>query len=298
MEKIPATTENIQRWALFLKKIRSHFDQKGYFEVTTPHLVTVGAFEGTLDPLKVSWNHGQAELHTSPEIEMKHLLSSVRLPLYQICQCFRDDLEGPHHSKEFTMLEFYRPEATYQDLIQEMKGLIGILSPSPLSIETYSIEEVFKRVLQISLPKCDTKEKLLFEIEKKALISVHPSDCWEDLFFRLMMERIEPSLNPNVPTVLYHYPVLVSPLSKAIPHSLYAERFEIYWKGMELCNGCTELSDTETLKLRAQKENALRLQQGKNPHPFSQTLSNATQKLGQMAGVAVGLDRLFRCIPI
>lgn len=296
MERIQNTPENIQRWAHFLKKIRQIFDSRGYFEVSTPHLVSAGAFEGAIDPLQVRWKGGGGELHTSPEIQMKEILAGARLPIYQICRCFRDDLEGPHHAREFTMLEFYRPESTYQEMMAEMAELLKNLGVIPLTIEKYSIDEIFKKNLGISLTQTNTRSKLAAEITKRNLIQFSESDTWEDLFFRLMVEHIEPGLNPAHPTFLYDYPTLVSPLSKEIPSSPFAARFEIYWKGMELCNGCTELNDPDTLRKRAEKENAQRRELGKKEHVFSETLLGATGKMGKMAGVAVGLERLFRCL--
>lgn len=227
---------------------------------------------------------------------MKEVLSQARLPLYQICQCFRDDLEGPQHSREFTMLEFYLPEADYQGVIDETTHLIQALSPATVKVKNYSIEEIFQNILGFSLARCETKEKLATEISKRRLVSFEENDSWEDLFFRLMLEKIEPRLEHAVPTVLHSYPTAVSPLSRGIPGTFYAERFEIYWKEMELCNGCTELADGGVLKERAARENAARKAQGKAPHPFSESFLEATERMGRMAGVAVGLDRLFRAL--
>jgi lysyl-tRNA synthetase class 2 len=294
MEPLKPTPDNIQRWAGFLKTIRHFFDSKGYYEVFTPNLVTVGAFESTIDPLQVSFRGGKGELHTSPEIEMKTVLAEARLPIYQICKCFRDDPDTPIHGREFTMLEFYEPETDYRTMIGLMKELIVAVNGGNVSFKEFSVKEIFHKRLGLNLSVLQTKELLGAEIKKLELVTLGANDSWEDMFFRLLIEKIEPNLDPVIPTILRDYPEQVSPLSKA--NGGIAERFEIYWKEMELCNGCTELNDEYELKRRYEAENRKREAEGRPVHPFSEALFQSTSKMQNMAGVAVGLDRLFRCL--
>src|SRR5436305_40370 len=81
----------IKHWAELLKATRRFFDTRGFYEVITPALVPAGAFEASLDPISAQFSLGKAQLHTSPEFEMKWLLSQTRLPIYQVCKVFRDD---------------------------------------------------------------------------------------------------------------------------------------------------------------------------------------------------------------
>ena len=116
----------VKKWAWLLKQVRAFLDERGLTEVSTSNLVQVGAFEASLDVLKVG-NFG--ELHTSPEIEMKRLLAETPVSIYQICKCYRDDPTNTGiHLKEFTMLEYYRVGADCRDLLRAFRDLM--LAPS------------------------------------------------------------------------------------------------------------------------------------------------------------------------
>lgn len=284
-----------EKWALFIKAIRSFFESKGFLEVSTPSLVPVGAFENALDCLQVQFSSGQAELHTSPEIEMKVLLSRLKKPIFQICKCFRDDPETSIHFKEFTMLEFYLPGATYLETRELMKQLFGNLSPLPLNFDEISIHELFVNRLGIHLEEKNTAEELRLAAKQVGIDSLDSQHTWEDVFFRLMLDKVEPALDEKIPTLVYDYPASVSTLSKP-KDTFWGERFEIFWKGMELCNGATELSSVELLKSRYQFESNERKKMGKAPHPFPTRLAEAMESMPECSGVAVGLDRLFWAI--
>lgn len=261
----------IRAWARFLKVIRTHFEGRGYTEVTTPHLVDAGAFESTIDPLKVSFSSGKGELHTSPEIEMKRVLAETHQDIFQICQCFRDDPETGRHWREFTMLEFYKMGATYQETQEEMVSLLKELFGKKLPpIHRMSVQEAGLKFAQVDLLEVDSKK--------------------DDLFFKVLIEKIEPGLSHNHPTILYDYPASQCALGKT--NGKITERFEIYWKGMELCNGCTELTDKNEALERYKTQSSER----NTAHPFPKTLIDALETgIPPSSGVAVGLNRLFLC---
>ncbi len=245
------------RWPVFIDQIRSFMQTEGLKEVTTPQLVEAGAFEAAIDCFKV----GLLELHTSPEIEMKWLLARDRESIFQICKVFRDDpTETGVHLKEFTMLEYYRVGATYEKLMDDIQRLVCLLIGKTLKFQVISLREYS------SLPS--------------------------EKFFRLLVEKIEPSFDPEVPTFVTDYPLQVSALAKT--DGTVTQKFELYWKGLELCNGCTELGNIEELKKRYEIESRQRRDEGKTPHPPPNRLIRALEKgLPPSAGVAVGLDRLF-----
>lgn len=279
MALIPQTALNYELWSKFLSQVRRFFLNRGYLEINTPLLVEAGAFESSIDPLQVSWKGGKGELHTSPEIAMKEALALLKRPIFQICKCFRDDLESPHHSREFTMLEFYEPGTTYKEMKGLVKDLVTVLAGKEVPFEEKTAEALLKTHAGIELKE----------------VKAQGSDTWEDVFFKAWIEHVEPRISPLLPTIVTDYPVPVSPLSKQIEGEALAERFELYWKGMEICNGCTELTDRNELKKRHGEETAKRIAQGKVAHPFSERLAKATSEIGSAAGVAVGLDRLFLC---
>jgi lysyl-tRNA synthetase class 2 len=149
--------------------------------------------------------------------------------------------------------------------------------------------------LGINLTQADSADKLRKEAERIGIESLDSHHTWEDIFFRLMLDKIEPGLDLDQPTLVFDYPASVSTLSKP-KDPFWGERFEIFWKGMELCNGATELQSLEILQSRFEFESNERKKIGKAPHPFPQRLADIIELLPPCSGVAVGLDRLFWAI--
>ncbi len=287
--------QKIREWAKFLKDIRTFLDYRTYLEVMTNHLVTAGAFESTLDCLKVNWSSGTGELHTSPEIEMKRVLAAHGESIYQICRSFRDDPATPIHRVEFTMLEFYRMGFTLEQLIEETLQLFSSLAgPRSLKPVHASVTRLLKEKTGVDVLVHAQTESLYAAAKSVGYGSAEKSDTWEDLFFKMVLDEVETTLPPAMPVVLTGYPVRVSPLSRAGEDGNTAERFEIYWHGMEIANGCTELWSADELERRYEKESRAREAAGKPRHPYPQTLIEAAKKdIGIVSGVAIGLERLF-----
>lgn len=290
--KIKSASHPPEAWAHFIRKTRSFFEERGFIEVFTPSLVPAGAFENALDSIKVRSSAGAAELHTSPEMEMKALLAELKKPIFQICKCFRDDPDTSIHFTEFTMLEFYRPFHTYEATRKDMRDLLETLALKSFSFLEISIEDIFKKHTGIPLSELRTAPLLLKAARELGIQDLSEKDSWEDVFFRIMLERIEPQLDPKIPTLVFDYPASVSTLSQP-KDSFWGERFELFWHGMELCNGATELLSKDLLKTRYDFESKERVRVGKTPHPFPERLYQALDHLPPCSGVAVGLDRLF-----
>mgnify|MGYP000379033764 CR=1 FL=1 len=288
--------EAIRQWSQFLQSTREFLYQKGYLEITTSFLVEAGAFESTIDPLQAYFTDGIRELHTSPEMEMKRLIAEAKTSVFQIAKCFRDDPDTTIHGKEFSMLEFYKMDADYAQLINEVKALFTKLSPAPLVFKEVSIHDVFLEVLEIDLDKYPTVQSLSAIVQEKGLLTPEKQDTWEDLFFKLMIEKIEPSFDPKVVTVVKDYPAATSVLSKTSPNPFYSERFEIYYLGIELCNGCTEATSVPLLEKNYLNESEKRKGEGKDPHPKPHAFLKSMKNFPNCSGVAIGLDRLFLCL--
>jgi elongation factor P--(R)-beta-lysine ligase len=280
-------------WAKLLKRTRAYLDRDGFTEVMTNALVSEGAFESSIDTLKVSYSDGKGELHSSPEIEMKRCLATAQLPIYQICKCYRDDPRTPVHWKEFTMLEFYRMNASYLQILQDVQEWLEEIAERKLSFEILSVNDAIKKFAGLDLEAAPNTAALRKMVENTRTLQLSSEDTWEDIFFKVIVEKIEPALPPDRPVFLIDYPVSVSPLSQRKGDGIWAERFELYWCGMELCNGCTELSSPEELKKRYEEESALRRALKKPPHPFPSHLYEAMKTMPPAAGVAVGLERTF-----
>lgn len=272
--------ENVlENWSNLLKSLRKTMVSRGFLEVSTANLVPAGAFEAAIDTFKVSIGSETWELHSSPEFEMKYLVSETKRSLFQITKCYREDpIETGVHLREFTMLEFYRVGGTYRDVLEDTKAIFENAAGATLPFREITAEEALKNTTGFTF---DT-------------LPVEKSDTWEDAFFKALIEKIEPSFPHEIPTIFIDYPGALCALGKLSKDRRTTERFEIFWKGMELCNGCTELADSAELENRYHIESASRRRMGKAPHPYPNRLSEAFSRgLPDCAGVAIGVDRLF-----
>ncbi len=284
------STENLRvAWAHLLRDTRAFFAARDFLEVTTDVAVPAGAFEAAIDPFGVP---GLGELQTSPEMAMKGILAQMPRPIFQIAPCFRNDPPSPIHRRQFTMLEFYLVDAPYEALIETTrKYLDSILGPD-LPWVRRSITTEFA-ALGLDLSTLNTAESLGRALRERAIVETAENDSWSDLFFRVLLEKIESRLDPGAFTILDNYPIQVSPLSAPAGNPGVARRFEVYADGMELANGCEELRDAIGLVRRWEQENAERAARNAPPHPYPSVLIEATERgLPQCAGTAVGLDRL------
>src|SRR5690606_18044329 len=117
--------------AILYTQLRQFFAERDVLEVETPilsqagvtdvHLASVQAQRHVLGKLSTNY------LQTSPEFAMKRLLASGSGPIYQICKVFRDDEHGRKHNSEFTMLEWYRPGFSLEDLMFEVSDLLYVV---------------------------------------------------------------------------------------------------------------------------------------------------------------------------
>jgi elongation factor P--(R)-beta-lysine ligase len=288
----------VKRWADMVSNIRKYFDTQGFIEVSTPQLVEAGAFEACIDALKVSFQSGHAELNTSPEIEMKWVIAQTGLSVYQICKSYRDDPSTRIHFREFTMLEYYKVEADHHEVKNILKNLIRALAPNPVEFQEFTLREILINTTGIDLDAVSDESSLRKIILAKNTIQLSGDDTWDDMFLKLLIEKVEPALSFEHPTFLTDYPTSFAALASVDPVSNKARRFELYWRGIELANGCSELTDVEELKRRRNVESLARKRQGKAEHPYPTRLFEAVGNLPQCAGVAVGLDRLFMALNV
>ena len=269
--------------ARIVSAIRRFFDGEGFVEVETPVRIAAPAPEEHIDCPPVE---GGGFLRASPELQMKKLLAAGMDLIYQIGPCFRDGENGSRHNPEFTMIEWYRRNATYLDIADDLERLLASLAP-------------------FSATAIDCCRRLSV---REAYLQYAGWDPWEnfdqDRFDFDMATKIEPAIKALGGGVfLMDYPPQAASLAKLsqhpnhpsppnLPNLPYAERWEFYWDGMELANCFTELCDGDEQTRRFEKAKAARQTLGEADYPIDREFLAELPKIGSAAGVALGVDRL------
>ena len=268
-----------------LRRLREFFHRRGFLEVETPLLAAEVIPESHIEPVAAGT---AAWLQASPELHMKRLLAEGAGAIYQITRSFRGGERGAEHNPEFTIVEWYRPGDDFQmgmsllaDLCQEVGGAprAQLASYQDVLLEHAGLDP-FKATLE----------------ELQAAAGIDPVDD-RDLLLDAICARVHPKLGHDRPLIVYHYPASQSALARTATDesgNAVAERFELFWKGLELANGYHELTDAAELRTRLERVGELRRAAGKPPLPMPESLLAAMERgLPPCAGVALGLDRLL-----
>jgi len=290
--------EDLQQRAELVNKVRTFFRQRGVLEVETPSVSRYPTLDLHLESLTVeSGTHTQTRyLITSPEYHMKRLLCAGSGSIFQICKSFRQDEMGQWHNPEFTMVEWYRVGWDHWRLMEEVDSLLQELlscgKADKLSyvdaFQNYARQDPFK-LTSASFRQCCEDNAL--SPPDYLLKSQIPRDEWLNY---LMGMLIEPNLGLERPVFIFDYPASQAHLSRLNPvNTTLSERFELFFKGMELGNGFHELTDAKEQKDRFKEENRLREEADKLPLPLDEAFINGlTSGLPACAGVAMGFDRI------
>jgi elongation factor P--(R)-beta-lysine ligase len=330
-DRLAARRENLAARGRVVDAVRRFFAEEGFIEVETPALQISPGLEPHLRAFGTLLNDPREGrvlpryLHTSPEFAMKKLLAGGMTQIWQLAHVFRDGERGATHHPEFSMIEWYRAGATYRDLMDDCEKLLrrcqssGALPPpqagedwgggmswrgatadARLPFERLSVVEVFQRFTDIDIlatapdPRNPDLALLAAQAEKIG-IAPHPVDDWEDLYFRIFLDRIEPKLGIGAPTILYDYPVSMAALSRPKPgDSRLAERFELYVCGLELANAFSELTDAQEQRARFVADQARKKSLYGETYPIDEDFLVALEHgLPDCAGIALGFDRLI-----
>jgi elongation factor P--(R)-beta-lysine ligase len=288
--------------------LRRFLGERGYEEVETPALIPtpgmephITAFEVPFVPetgvgRPVTWY-----LHTSPEYAMKRLLAAGAGPIFQICKVFRNGEVSPTHNPEFTMLEMYRPNADYVAIMEDLEralaaaedGVVGAGFFSRLPYERLSVRDALLRHAGVDLRACPDGPSLRRAAEAHG-VRVGEATAFDDVFFHLFLQKVEPALGAERPTFLIEYPASMASLSRLKPGDpTVAERVELYAKGVELANGFSELTDAAEQRRRLVDEQAQRRAAGKPVYPLDERFLEALGRMPPSGGIAVGLDRIL-----
>ncbi len=306
-----------------IKEIRSFFDGQDFAEVDTPALqispgleVHLKAFKTQLyEPLNGTYR--QFYLHTSPEFTMKKLLAAGLPRIFQICKVFRNESKSERHHPEFTMLEWYRANTTYESMIKDTIELTrscakachvkklrhGMRTADPFEPwQRLTIQEAFLKYTGINLLSTidnlrePNAAKLKTEAQKIGIRCAN-DDRWEDVFFRIMLNKIEDNLGDDVPTILCEYPTCLGALARQKPnHPEIVERFEVYVCGIELCNAFSELTDIKEQRTRFTLDMDMKEKLYGERYPIDEDFMDALEIMPAASGNAIGVDRLIMLI--
>ena len=298
---------NLRKRAKIIAGIRQFFDEKGFVEVETPLMVSQPGMEPHLEAFQTMYEMRQFYLHTSPEYAMKRLLAAGFERIYQICKVFRHEPVGRMHTPEFTMLEWYRAYADYTDIMVDTEYLIAGLAidlygEPVVRTDQYAVDltppweriSVREAMLRYAGVTADPYSETAEFIGQAGHSTVDRDDSPDVAFFKVFLDRVEPYLGVQKPTILYDYPAPMAALAKrkySAPD--LAERFEVYIAGVELCNAFTELNDPDEQRQRLEEEAAQRVREGNPAYPIDACFLSALEYgMPPSGGIALGVDRL------
>ena len=249
-------------------------------------------------------------LRTSPEFACKKLLAAGERRIVEFARAFRNRERGALHHPEFTMLEWYRVEEPCEVLMQDCAAVLAVAAKTAGATRFFlrgraidpfaapdrlTVAQAFSRYAGIDLlALLPPQPAAVFAAAANAAgVRTAADDTWGDVFSRVLVEKIEPHLGLGQATILYDYPAIQSPLArpKASDPRL-ADRFELYACGIELANGCAELTDAAEQRKRLEEQMLEKERVYGERYPIDEDFLTALSMMPDACGVALGFDRL------
>ncbi|EEX93514.1 poxB regulator PoxA [Vibrio orientalis CIP 102891 = ATCC 33934] len=295
-----ASVFQLRQRADIVAKIRQFFAQRDVLEVDTPAMSHATVTDIHLHTFQTEFvGPGYADgrklyFMTSPEFHMKRLLAAGSGCIYQINKAFRNEESGRYHNPEFTMLEWYRVGFDHHKLMDEMDALLQLVLQCG-EAERMSYQQAFMNVLGVC-PLEGSMAELKTVAATLGLSDIAEPEQDRDTLLQLLFSiGVENKIGQHVPAFVYDFPASQAALAKINPQdSRVADRFEVYFKGIELANGFHELDNPQEQLNRFESDNAKRIEMGLAPQPIDHHLIAALQSgLPECAGVALGIDRLI-----
>jgi lysyl-tRNA synthetase class 2 len=298
------------------RAVRAWFDEQGFAEVETGILQVSPGNETHLhaprtELLSADGTRVTRYLRTSPEFACKKLLAAGEAKIFEFARVFRDRERGDLHLPEFTMLEWYRANASYDAVMADSIVVVahaaqatgigqfsfrGKIADPFAEPELLTVAAAFERFAGIDLLGTveDGKgDRAALAAAARQRVRIADDDTWSDIFSKVLVEHVEPNLGQGCLTVLFEYPAPEAALARAKPSDpRVAERFEIYACGVELANGFGELTDPREQRRRfmaAMDEKARRYGER---YPLDEDFLAAVGAMPEASGVALGFDRL------
>ena len=298
------------------RAVRAWFDEQGFVEVETGILQVSPGNETHLHAPRTelaSADGGRVVryLRTSPEFAAKKLLAGGEQKIFEFARVFRDRERGDLHLPEFTMLEWYRANASYDAIMTDSVVVIahaaqatGIgqfafrgRSADPFAEpELLTVAAAFERFAGIDLLATisgSEGDRAALAAAAGQRVRLTEDDTWSDIFSKVLVEHVEPKLGQGRLTVLFEYPAPEAALARAKPADpRVAERFEIYACGVELANGFGELTDAAEQRRRFAAAMDEKERRYGERYPLDEDFLGAVAAMPPSSGVALGFDRL------
>ena len=300
------------RWRARLNScVRRFFEEASFVEVETPLLAPWLIPEPSIDIFATEQRHADGTRRTlyltpSPELWMKRLVAAGMPRIYQLAPCFRNvEEQGPLHRHEFTMLEWYATDESYQDALNRIEELLAALHrelevlgvpSSPATrppLQPVSMARLWQDRLGLDPAGASTAE--LRAVARRLDLPGAADDTWEQLFNRIFLTCIEPLIAGDRPLAVLDYPARIPTLAATHGDGIHAQRWELYLAGIEVANCFQEETGAAALESllasEARRQRAARVV----PRP-DRGLAQAFAPAGACAGVAVGVDRLYAAL--
>lgn len=296
---------------------RAWFDDQGFVEVETPVLqaspgneIHLHAFGSEM--IGPGGERNEIYLRTSPEFACKKLLAAGEQRICEFARVFRNRERGALHHPEFTMLEWYRANESYEQIMADCGALLTVAAQAAKATkftfrarsadpfakpDRITVAEAFDHYAGIdllgTLDGDNGDREALATAIAKAGVGFGPDDDWGDLFSRVMAERIEPHLGNGRATILYEYPITQAALARPKPGDRrVAERFELYVCGVELANAFGELTDAGEQRRRFNAAMSEKQRIYGERYPIDESFLAVLPNMPQASGIALGFDRL------
>jgi len=289
--------------AHMVSAIRRALDEDGFVEVETPILQPRygGAFARPF-----STHHNELDqtlyLRIATELYLKRLIVGGLEKVYEIGKDFRNEGVSFKHNPEFTMLEWYEAYADYHDTMARMERLVArtaeeTTGSTRVSFRGHAIDLATWRRIKLvdalaehglwTRDEADLRTRL-----DERDVDTSADKTWAQLVDHALSHFVEPALVE--PTILYDYPIELSPFARATDDDpSIVERFEYYVGGMELGNAFTEINDSEEqaerFALQAAEGAGGNVEAEQGDPDYVEALSYGMPPTG---GLGLGIDRL------